>query len=85
MTMYKTLLTFLAVALFVGTGLAQNFVSPAGAFSHKKTAYITMQDGTELTGQVVATWVGGTKVYDRDAAFLSTDAAGQEATFDRAG
>lgn len=42
-----TLICFMAVASF---GFAQQFVAPAYTFSHKKTSYITMEDGTEVVG-----------------------------------
>ncbi|KXX67487.1 hypothetical protein [Flammeovirga sp. SJP92] len=48
--MYKKLIiamTFLFIAL---QSSAQQFQTPSYAFSHKKTAYITLNDGTELKG-----------------------------------
>ena len=43
----------LSLLLVLGLSLsAQNFVAPAEAFSHKKTAYVTLTDGTTVTGLI---------------------------------
>ena len=48
----KTLLT-IATAMAVAFGLhAQDFLTPANTFSHSKTAYITLQDGTTVEGDI---------------------------------
>ena len=41
----------LMTAMFVQTN-AQELLSPSTTFSHKKTAYITLQDGTEIQGNI---------------------------------
>ena len=48
----KQLLSTLVLFLFIsGYGTAQNFLIPTEGFSMKKTAYVTLMDGTEMTGQ----------------------------------
>lgn len=50
--MHKFLMTTVVLLLVGASAFAQNFVNPANAFSHKKTAYITLTDGTQLTGTI---------------------------------
>lgn len=48
--MQKSILTLLCFMAFAAFGFAQQFVSPAYTFSHKKTSYITLDDGTQVVG-----------------------------------
>lgn len=44
---------FFSLMIFGASVLsAQKFATPANGFSHKKTAYITLEDGTELEGTI---------------------------------
>jgi len=46
-------LLFVLLGLFIfGSLNAQKLLSPALTFSHKKTAYITLMDGTEIQGNI---------------------------------
>ena len=50
--MKKTFLTLTTLLILAGTLLAQNFLSPVYTFSHKKTAYITLKDGSTVEGTI---------------------------------
>lgn len=50
LNMQKRIFPLICFLMIASLGVAQQFVAPAHAFSHKKTAYITLEDGTELTG-----------------------------------
>ncbi len=45
-------LTFLLLMAFCSVAIGQTFVSPADGFSHKKTTYVTMDDGTQYVGTI---------------------------------
>lgn len=47
----KTFLT-LAFLFMLSTMNAQDLISPSYGFSHSKTAYITLADGTEINGTI---------------------------------
>jgi transcriptional antiterminator Rof (Rho-off) len=36
----------------MGQATAQDLVSPTFTYSHKKTSYITLKDGSEITGTI---------------------------------
>lgn len=50
--MFQKTLTLIAFIVFSFAAAAQSFVSPADAFSHKKTTYVTLDDGTQLVGTI---------------------------------
>ncbi|WMN07718.1 hypothetical protein [Marivirga arenosa] len=50
--MNKKLLLLALTMLFVGSAFAQKLLSPSFTYSHKKTSYITLKDGTEITGTI---------------------------------
>jgi len=49
---FKTLLALFIVTAAVCSTNAQEFLTPANTFSHSKTAYITLQDGTTVEGDI---------------------------------
>ncbi len=49
--MKKTILMFVCALLFIQLS-AQSFLTPSFSFSHKKTAYLTLVDGTEIQGTI---------------------------------
>jgi len=50
--MKKSILTLSTLLVLTGSLLAQNFLTPVWTFSHKKTAYITLKDGTTVEGTI---------------------------------
>ncbi len=50
--MKKGILTFCSILVFAGSMLAQNLLTPVNTFSHKKTSYITMKDGSTIEGTI---------------------------------
>lgn len=48
--MQKRIFPLICFMMFAVLGIAQEFIAPALSFSHKKTAYVTLEDGTELVG-----------------------------------
>lgn len=48
----KSILTLVAVFLTLSSLSAQVFMPPAEGFSRKKTAYVTLEDGTEVLGTI---------------------------------
>ena len=50
--MKKQALLLVALFLVSVSVQAQNLLSPSFTFSHKKTSYITLLDGTEIEGTI---------------------------------
>jgi len=50
--MLKRQLTLFICLLIIGQASAQEFLTPSMTFSHKKTAYVTLMDGTEIEGLI---------------------------------
>ncbi|MCP3933042.1 MAG: hypothetical protein GY705_28560 [Bacteroidetes bacterium] len=48
--MHKRIFTLFGFLAFASILLGQQFVSPAVSFSHKKTVYVTLNNGEQLTG-----------------------------------
>ena len=48
--MYKTKFLFILFLLSASTFHAQQLLSPSHSYSHKKTSYVTLKDGTVITG-----------------------------------
>ena len=50
--MIKKVLFFTLISAFLSQVNAQDLLSPSYGFSHKKTSYITLMDGTEIKGTI---------------------------------
>lgn len=76
--MKKQALLLVATFLFSVGMQAQELLSPSGTFSHKKTCYLTLVDGTEVTGTI--------KDLDREKGLIEEvkikDGAGKKLKFD---
>ncbi|PWJ42892.1 YgdI/YgdR family lipoprotein [Sediminitomix flava] len=48
--MLKKIITLFALCIFISPVFAQELLTPTFQYSHKKTAYITLADGTEIKG-----------------------------------